>query len=314
MKYSSIILFLVIPLLLVGQAVEPIYITLNGDITNPDQEVSGLAWHNDDLIILPQYPRDVIYSIPKVEILEFIDSTKSTISPKEIKWNSNKIDKKICGFEGFESIAFDNDKVYLTIEAEKWNRNRGYLVKGNINGDSLKLNKNTLQKVKTPIQLRNITYETILLTNGNVNTIYEVNSATVNEKPYFYQFDKELKKSITKRFPFVEYRITDATEIDSENKFWAINYFWPGDYNLLKPDLDYKISNKKDIKPVERLLEFKLLEDKIIRTERMPINIKLSEFGDSRNWEGIVRLDDIGFLIVTDKFPATILAFIPYSK
>ena len=62
------------------------------------------------------------------------------------------------------------------------------------------------------------------------------------------------------------------------------------------------------------LLEFKLLEDKIIRTERQPINIKLSEFGDSRNWEGIVRLDDIGFLIATDKFPGTILAFLPYSE
>lgn len=314
MKYSSIIFIILFPLLLVAQTVEPIYITLNGDITNPHQEVSGLAWHNDDLIILPQYPRDVIYSIPKVEILEFLDSIKSTILPNEIKWNSNKIDKKICGFEGFESITFDKDTVYLTIEAEKWNRNRGYLVKGNINGDSIILDKNTLRKVKTPIHLRNITYETILLANGNVNTIYEVNSATVNEKPYYFQFDKELKKSITKRFPFVEYRITDATEVDSKNKFWVVNYFWPGDYNLLKPDLDYIISNKKDIKPVERLLEFKLLENEIIRTERQPVNIQLSEFGDSRNWEGIVRLDDIGFLIVTDKFPGTILAFLPYSE
>lgn len=314
MKYSSIILFLLFPLFLVAQTVEPIYIILNGDVTNPDQEVSGLAWHNDDLIVLPQYPQDVIYSIPKVEILQFLDSTKSTILPKEIKWNSNNIDKKICGFEGFESIAFENDKVYLTIEAEKWNRNRGYLVKGNINGDSIILDKNTLRKVKTPIHLRNITYETILLTNTSVNTIYEVNSATVNKKPHYFQFDMELKNCSTKPFPFVEYRITDATEVDSENKFWAVNYFWPGDYNLLKPDLEYKISNKKDIKPVERLIEFKLIEDEIVRTERQPINIKLSEFGDSRNWEGIVRLDDIGFLIATDKFPGTILAFLPYSE
>jgi hypothetical protein len=276
--------------------------------------VSGLAWHNDDLIILPQYPRDVIYSIPKVELLEFLDSTKSTILPNEIKWNSNNIDKKICGFEGFESIAFDKDIVYLTIEAEKWNRNRGYLVNGNINDDSIILNKNTLRKVKTPIHLRNITYETVILSNDHVNTIYEVNSETVNEKPHYFQFDMDLKKSIEKPFPFIEYRITDATEVDSENKFWAVNYFWPGDYNLLKPELDYEISNKKDIKPVERLVEFKLLENEIIRTEKQPINIQLSEFGDSRNWEGIVRLDDIGFLIVTDKFPGTILAFLPYAE
>ena len=74
MKYSAFLFLLILPLILVAQTVEPIYITLNGDITDPDQEVSGLAWYNDKLILLPQYPTDVIYSIPKIEILEFIDS------------------------------------------------------------------------------------------------------------------------------------------------------------------------------------------------------------------------------------------------
>jgi len=32
---------------------------------------------------------------------------------------------------------------------------------------------------------------------------------------------------------------------------------------------------------------------------------------DARNWEGIVRLDNRGFLLATDKFPTTILGFVP---
>jgi len=313
MKYSAILLLFIFPLFVMSQSVEPIYITLNGEITDPDQEVSGLAWHNDNLVLLPQYPRNVIYSIPKVEILEFLDSIRSTILPNEIKWNSNKIEKKICGFEGFESIVFDDNRVYLTIEAEKWNKNRGFVIMGEINDGEIKLENNTLSKLNTPVYLSNMTYETILLTQEHVNTIYEVNAEKVNKEPHYYQFDRDLKISITKPFPFVEYRITDATELDEENKFWGLNYFWPGDFNLLKPEFNYSITSKSDIKPVERIIEFQLLEDRIVRTEKDPINIQLSEFGDSRNWEGIVRLDDKGFLIVTDKFPGTILAYLPYS-
>ena len=162
--------------------------------------------------------------------------------------------------------------------------------------------------------LRNMTFETILMNNNSVITIYEVNSEKVNEKPIYYQFDKDLKTNIIKPFPVTEYRITDATEIDNEGKFWVTNYFWPGDFDLLKPNLNYTITTKKDIKPVERLLEFQIVDGIIVRTETPPINIKLSEFGDSCNWEGIVRLDDKGFLIVTDKFPGTILAFLPFSN
>ena len=313
MKNAALKFILLLPLIVFSQTIEPIYITLNGDITNPDQEVSGLAWYKDNLILLPQYPTDRIYSIPKTQILDFLDLSRTTILPKEIKWNSSGLDKRICGFEGYESIVFNDETVYVTIEAEKRNTNHGFIARGII--DSIKneiiINKKSLKKIKTPVMLSNMTYETILINNNSVITIYEVNSAKVNKSPVYHQFDKNLKSDIKKPFPFTEYRITDATEIDDECKFWVINYFWPGDFKLLKPDLNYPITKKKDIKPVERLLEFQIVDGIIIRTETQPINIKLSEFGDSRNWEGIVRLDDKGFLIVTDKFPGTVLAFVP---
>ena len=299
-------------MIIFSQAIEPIYITLNGDITSPDQEVSGLAWYNDNLILLPQYPEDRIYSIPKQQIIAFLDSSLSTILPHEIMWNSSGLDKHISGFEGYESIIFNDDTVYVTIEAERHRKNSGFIARGIIdNNNEININNKSLKQIKTPVTLRNLTYETILINNNSVITIYEVNSEKVNKSPVYHQFDKNLILDIVKPFPFTEFRITDATEVGEDGKFWVTNYFWPGDYELLKPDLDYTITKKKDIKPVERLLEFQFVDENIVRTETLPIEIKLSEFDDSRNWEGIVRLDNKGFLIVTDKFPGTILAFIP---
>ena len=313
MKHTAFKIILLLPLIVFSQTVNPIYIILNGDIANPDQEISGLAWHNDNLILLPQYPSNKIYSIPKQQIIDFLDSSLTTIFPNEINWKSLGLEKGVKGFEGYESIVFSDDTVYVTIEAERYKVNSGYIAYGIIDNskNEIIINYKSLKKIETPVTLRNMTYETILLYNDSVITIYEVNSINVNQSPVFHQFDKKLNSHMIKPFPYIEYRITDATEMDSEGKFWVTNYFWPGDYNLIKPNLSYAITTKKDIKSVERLLEFQFVNEGIERTETEPINIKLSEFGDSRNWEGIVRLDNMGFLIATDKFPETILAFIP---
>jgi hypothetical protein len=64
----------------------------------------------------------------------------------------------------------------------------------------------------------------------------------------------------------------------------------------------------QEAEPVERLLKFRIDNDKIELVERPAIYLELLE-GDSRNWEGIVAYGD-GFLLVTDRFPTTILAYI----
>ena len=46
----------------------------------------------------------------------------------------------------------------------------------------------------------------------------------------------------------------------------------------------------------------------IVLTETPPIQLELGP--ESRNWEGLVRLEDRGFLLMTDKFPGTILGFV----
>jgi hypothetical protein len=58
-------------------------------------------------------------------------------------------------------------------------------------------------------------------------------------------------------------------------------------------------------------VEYQVNADKIIRTDSEPIQLVLEK--NSRNWEGLVRLDDQGFLMIVDEHPRTILAFVPMN-
>ena len=66
---------------------------------------------------------------------------------------------------------------------------------------------------------------------------------------------------------------------------------------------------------VERLVEFKINNNKIIQTNNPHIEIKLEGEKISRNWEALARYENKGFLIATDKYPKpyTILAYIPIN-
>jgi hypothetical protein len=68
---------------------------------------------------------------------------------------------------------------------------------------------------------------------------------------------------------------------------------------------------------IERLVELQLVRDRcgdfIERTATPPIDLELLPDGTCRNWEALVRLDDRGFLMMTDKFPTTLLAFVPWD-
>ena len=115
-------------------------ITLDGPVTDRNAEVSGLAWYDDHLILLPQFPdfsrRDsAIYAIPKSQILAFLDAEgNDPIAPIRIPFESNGLGDGISGFEGYESIAFSGDNAYLTIEVSGGGM-KGFLVRGQIASD-----------------------------------------------------------------------------------------------------------------------------------------------------------------------------------
>ena len=122
--------------------------------------------------------------------------------------------------------------------------------------------------------------------------------------------------SVSLPFPTIEYRLTDATETDGEGRFWMINYLKDGGVKKLDPAPDELAAQyglgltHAEAQAVERLVEFQVTEEGVVRTHTPPIQLQLLD-DQSRNWEGIVRLGQRGFLLMTDKYPETILGFVP---
>ena len=116
--------------------------------------------------------------------------------------------------------------------------------------------------------------------------------------------------------PAIEYRLTDASTPDADGAFWVLNYFFWGDLIKIKPAED-QLSPGRDRfsllpQQIERLVQLKITEHGIIPGDHTPIRLALAVNGLARNWEALVTLDERGFLIATDKYPETILAFISY--
>ncbi len=308
--------------------ISPIIIPVGVPINENSAEISGLALYNDYLILLPQYPdfatkdgNAYLYTIHKSDLIESITSKNNTpLQPVPIPFISPDFNKMISGFEGFEAICFNGNDVYLTIESETRRGMKGYLVSGIIATDlsAITMNSVPITEIVPQSRIGNMCEESIICWNNRLITIYEANGAAVNPSPKAHIFTTDLNPEKPLPLDPIEYRITDATNIDDHNRFWAINYFYPGDKELL-PTVDpimekFFPTNTPPIgDPVERLVEFEISEKGIKLTDTPPIIIKQIP-GYSRNWEGIVRLDDLGFLIVTDKFPETVLAFVPYQK
>ena len=309
-KFFFKILFL--PMFLFGKNSSIQEIELEGIITNPKQEISGMDWYNDNLFLLPENLGGYLFMVTKNEIEKQLSSKKGSLQPKKIIFNTPDYSKSIPGFDGFEAITFNGNSVYVSIEADQNDMMVGYIAWGNINPNSYEINilEKNIQKINTPIQIDNLSYESIISHKNNLLMLYEANGVNLRKKPYQLSIslnDFSLKKI---KGPNIEYRITDATKVE-KNKFWAINYYWPGDKKNLKPGVDKLSKNKKvnSEQTVERLVEFKVKRNGIRLTNKKPIDLILEE-GNSRNWEAIVRFGNSGFLIATDKYPRMILAYI----
>ena len=304
------ILFL--PILLFGGNNPIQEIELEGIITNPRQEISGMDWYNDNLFLLPENLGGYLFMVKKNEIQKQLSLKKGSIKPIKTMFNTPDYSKSIPGFDGFEAIAFYENSIYVTIEADENGEMVGYIAWGNIDPISYEITilEKNIQKISTPIQIDNLSYESIIRHENNLLLLYEANGSSLRKDPYQLLISLNDFSSKKIKGPNIEYRITDATKV-RKNKFWAINYYWPGDKKNLKPSLDKLIKNKKtnSDQTIERLVEFKIKRNSISLTRKKPINLILEE-GNSRNWEAIVRFGESGFLIATDKYPRMILAYI----
>ncbi len=298
-------------------------IELAGPAAEARAEISGMAWCGDQVILLPQYPglfrKDYapsVFAIPSADIAAYLSGKDTTaIEPLQLPFYYNDLDTAILGFEGFEAIAFKGRTFYVTMESSPAGEMKGYIVRGEVIGDCerLELDPESMVPIEPQAALSNMTDEAIVVFGDDVYTFYEANGVNVNPSPVVHLFNPDLIPTTTVPLASLEYRITDATTPDEQGFFWVINYFYPGDTKL-NPGIDqiaesYGVGESHQAADqVERLVAYRITDEGLVLADVPPVYLVLSD-EEARNWEGLVRFQE-GFLLITDKFPSTILAFV----
>jgi len=301
-------------------------IPLNGPLAAPQAELSGLAWYGDTLILLPQYPshfNQQLFALNKQDIVDFLSGTnQSSLEPWPIPFLDQGITSQIAGFNGYEAITFVDDQVYLTIETRQNTGPMGYLVSGSVAPDltEIRMDPTYVTMISPQAELPNMSDEAIVAVGDQLATLYEANGLVVNRDPVVHFFDRFALNQIgVLPLTTVEYRITDATALDNQGRFWVINYFYPKDL-ALRPILRERGAAgaiDENAQPIERLLELQFTTEGVSRTDSPPLSLALLPDNIARNWEGIARLQTEtldGFLLVTDSFPETIVAFVSKAE
>ena len=306
--------------IILAKEVLPIEILLTGEATERSLEMSGLAWYNDYLILMPQYVNESkprFYYLKKSTINDWLNGNKEKpLNPSKIDIIMPDYFNSIKGYQGFEAICFIGNKAYLIIETKNNDSMQSFIVKGSmdIKNKTLIIDPEKKVEILLPVNIKNMGYESILKYKYRLMVLFEANGINVNSDPKASFYNSSLKQKGHISFPNIEYRITDATELDDQGRFWAINFFWPGEKKRLNPGKDLVLNNTvkgethQQFEHVERLVEFKIDGKNIYKTNSLPIQLKLNQ--NSRNWEGVVRMENKGFLMIVDEHPRTILAFI----
>ncbi len=310
------------------EEVEVVLLNIPERIQAASFEYSGLAWFGEDLVLLPQFPQGKdfsreanLFTIAKGDLLQAIENPDLELLIRDVPIINSDLRKVIKGFEGFESILFVEGEVYLTIESRAGNPMMGYLIRGEVKGEleSITLDPESLVELVPFSSAGNATFEAMTYWNGKLYILYEHNSKQGDKLPVAYQYNLDLELEQEIPFPVVDYRITDATVSDSTGKFWVMNYFFPGDTHLaIDQDaliLEYgEGETHANNEPVERLVELQVKNEKITRVDQPPVYLQLLDYNIARNWEGIVMLDDLGFLLITDSFPGSVLGFCRFLR
>lgn len=306
-------------------------IPLPNKLGSASMEYSGLAWYRDALILLPQYPdrlaidrNGFLYAIELQNLVDFVNNPKTEITVDEIPFDDADLSRQLVGFEGFEAIVFIDESIYLTIETRGGDPMKSFLVKGKVESDQgeiigIKLDAPSLVELPVQNNNSNASYET-LTTDGNfIYSFFEQNGEAQNDNPYAFRFGTDLKEKTEIEADSINYRLTDATMVDDMGCFWMINYFFPGDTHLVVDEdpisARYGLGEShRQNEPVERLVKYCLNQEGFHLTQNPPLYLKLLENDEARNWEGLAEFGDLGFLIITDKFPGSILAFIEFKQ
>ena len=161
-------MFFLLTQFVIGQEVMPIEIPLKGEANQQSLEMSGLAWYNDYLILMPQYvdkKEPGFYVLSKSNINRWLDGNRSGgLTPNKINLVTPKYDEIINGYQGFEALTFVGNKTYLIIESKDNGIMKSFLVKGDMDipNNSLVIDSNKLVEIPLPQNIKNMGFESIL--------------------------------------------------------------------------------------------------------------------------------------------------------
>ena len=185
----------------------------------------------------------------------------------------------------------------------------GYLLRGQIEPTSepLRLRVDTQRVAPIPLPTEDPQHVAggLVLAPGRVGVIFEANGVNVNPGAHLAVFDRDLEYRGSIPLEHVEYRITDACEPLADGTFWVINYFFPGDARQLDPPRRPRSSGGAAARAAATTASA------WCAAAAAPLDLRRDPDLPARNWEAIVRLGDRGFLLMTDRYPSTLLAFVP---
>ena len=298
-------------------AVEPRLLPLAGPVASPEAEISAMCWLGDRLLLVPQHPERFatdaeplgLLVLDRAEIEAVIDHrSREPLRPRAVVLDAPDLIAGLPGWGGLEAAVASGDTVYFAVEARVDGVMTGYLLRGRLDASGeplrLRLDMDRVASIPVPTSIPNMSQEALVLSGGRLGVLFEANGARVFPGAHAVFFDRDLDHAGIVPIEPIEYRITDACQPDADGVFWVINYFFPGEGPLLDPP-------SPPSGPVEQLVALQDVGNAIIRAPRPALDLRRDPDQPPRNWEALVRLGDHGFLIMTDRYPTTLLAYVP---
>ncbi len=308
-------------------------ICLAGDAAARGNEYSGLAWHGDELFLLPQWsPRGLarmrarpgfthawVYRIPGARLRAWVDGAdRSPITPERVDLDLLDLPND-TRYQGFEAIAFEGDRAALTVERGLGDEMSALLVTATLDPvRGLVLDRNATN-LDVPLRSDNHSYEALTRVDNSWLALFEANGVSTSCASQALRVGDTRAAPVVVSVEAIPYRLTDATAVDADRRFWATQYSYRDVGDTAECERTIRavgcFSEAVDCDPrggtarsVERLIE---LRDDGVAVRPTGQVIRLLREARARNWEGIARLDQRGFVMVTDEWPRTVLGFVP---
>jgi hypothetical protein len=195
-------------------------------------EFSGLAWHGDVLILLPQFPKGALMALDKPVLRAAVASAApDALTPRALPFDDGGLPGLIPGFAGYEALVVSGGRVYLAVETEGFDCTMGaWIVMGRIDAaGAIVLELDSRVAVPLGAQRCNMSVEALTLHGGSLYAFEEANGRRVQATPRVHVYGLDLRPLRSIAGPLLEYRLTDATAADPDGVFWVSNYLWPGD-------------------------------------------------------------------------------------